>query len=139
MCDDWDDLIEYVVQKFLRNFQTGGCYDVDVESPQRSVSGSPDQEGGSPGTDSEAHQPFDAQATGDDDPFFDAPRTDIESLRGQLMDSGLFCQFILILKPSFLRFSRLTFRIPKTARLDSVFLIGFLLCPSGHLQRPRIP
>ncbi|XP_046461857.1 protein timeless-like isoform X1 [Daphnia pulex] len=88
MCDDWDDLIEYVVQKFLRNFQTGGCY--DVGSPQRSVSGSPDQEGGSPATDTEAQQQFDAQASpaGDDDPFFDTPRTDIESLRGQLMDSG---------------------------------------------------
>jgi hypothetical protein len=52
--------------------------------------------GGSPATDTEAQQQFDAQASpaGDDDPFFDAPRTDIESLRGQLMDSGLFCQLI---------------------------------------------
>ena len=138
MCDDWDDLIEYVVQKFLRNFQTGGCYDVD--SPQRSLSGSPD---GSPLADSETQQQqFDSQAeqtTGDDDPFFDVPRTDIESLMGQLKDSGLFCQLLSILKPSFLRLSRFTFRISKTARLDSIFFIGFLFSSFGHLQRPRIP
>lgn len=87
MCDDWDDLIEYVVQKFLRNFQTGGCY--DAGSPQRSVSGSPMC---SRSTESE-QQPFDhlpEQTTGDDDIFYEVPRTNIESLRGQLMDSGSF-------------------------------------------------
>ncbi|XP_057372867.1 protein timeless-like [Daphnia carinata] len=85
MCDDWDDLIEYVVQKFLRNFQTGGCY--DAGSPQRSVSGSPDQDG-SPSAESE-QQPIDPEQTaGDDDIFYEVPKSDIESLRGQLMDSG---------------------------------------------------
>lgn len=85
MCDDWDDLIEYVVQKFLRNFQTGGCY--DAGSPQRSVSGSPDQEG-SPSAESE-QQPLEPEQTaGDDDIFYEVPKSDIESLRGQLMDSG---------------------------------------------------
>lgn len=85
MCDDWDDLIEYVVQKFLRNFQTGGCY--DAGSPQRSVSGSPDQEG-SPSAESEQQLLEPEQTAGDDDIFYEVPKSDIESLRGQLMDSG---------------------------------------------------
>ena len=90
MCDDWDDLIEYVVQKFLRNFQTSGSF--EVESPQnRSLSGSQE---GSRSMESETQQPPDAQTAeqpaGDDDPFFEVPPTDIESLKGRLMDSGSF-------------------------------------------------
>lgn len=101
MCDDWDDLIEYVVQKFLRNFQTNGCY--DVASPQRSVSGSQDQEG-SRSMESEPQHSYDIQpeprgsaTAGDDDPFFEAPPSDVESLRGRLMDSGLFDFFFCLL------------------------------------------
>lgn len=37
-----------------------------------------------------AEQRGSTSATGDDDPFYEAPPTDIESLRGRLMDSGLF-------------------------------------------------
>ncbi len=88
MCDDWDDLIEYVVQKFLRNFQSSGCY--EVGSPQRSLSGSQE---GTRSMESDPLPPFDApteQVAGDDDPFFEVPPTDIESLKGRLMDSGSF-------------------------------------------------
>ena len=96
MCDDWDDLIEYVVQKFLRNFQTSGSF--EVESPQnRSLSGSQE---GSRSMESETQQPPDAQTAeqpaGDDDPFFEVPPTDIESLKGRLMDSGSFFSFNLL-------------------------------------------
>lgn len=95
MCDDWDDLIEFVVQKFLRNFQSSGCY--EVESPHRSLNESQDQEG-SRSMESEPQQTFEASAeqrgstsaVGDDDPFFEAPPSDIETLRGRLMDSGSF-------------------------------------------------
>lgn len=87
MCDDWDDLIEYVVQKFLRNFQTGGA---------SSGSGTPplslqDQEGGasrSMASDHSAEALHEEQATGADDPFADVPISDIETLKGRLRDSG---------------------------------------------------
>ena len=46
---------------------------------------------------SETQQPPDAQTAeqpaGDDDPFFEVPPTDIESLKGRLMDSGSFFSF----------------------------------------------
>lgn len=92
MCDDWDDLIEYVVQKFLRNFQTTGGF--DVGSPHRSAGGSQDQEG-SRSMESEHQQGYDGEhrgsaSAGDDDIFFETPATDIESLKGRLMDSGSF-------------------------------------------------
>lgn len=33
MCDDWKDLIKYVVQKFFRNFQTSICCESGLVEP----------------------------------------------------------------------------------------------------------
>lgn len=137
MCDDWDDLIEYVVQKFLRNFQTTGGF--DVGSPHRSGSGSQE---GSRSMESE-HQPgFDMEnrgsaSAGDDDIFFDTPATDIDSLKGRLMDSGLFYSIFLVQSKVLL--INLNNRISETIGLDSVLFIGCLFCPAGNVRRRRVP
>lgn len=86
MCDDWDDLIEYVVQKFLRNFQTGGgC------SNESSLPGScQDQQEGAEAMDQPSGDGNEEGAVGGEDPMSEsgASTPDIEVLKGRLKDSG---------------------------------------------------
>ena len=98
MCDDWDDLIEYVVQKFLRNFQTVGC-DFSGSSPNSNGSQSQD---GSRSIEPESQQLVpdnqgdrrSSPAGGEEgavaeEADVEQAVSDIESLKGRLLDSGL--------------------------------------------------
>lgn len=106
MCDDWNDLIEFVVQKFLRNFNTRQDTSVSHESSE-----SPSQSA----TDDSTHHctmesdqnfdvaeniadappappspaPADAPDTLDTNtPTYETTLLTVESLKGQLIDSG---------------------------------------------------
>ncbi|XP_046633334.1 protein timeless-like isoform X2 [Daphnia pulicaria] len=82
ICDDWYDLTEYVAQKYFRKIQSKPHY--ETVSPRRSEFRSIESE----------HQrvSFDVpaeQAAGEDDAvFLEMPRTDIESLISQLIQTG---------------------------------------------------
>ena len=79
MCDDWDDLIEFVVQKFLRSYQTGDGCSKNCTPSGVSVQ---DQNEGNPRTMGETHE---GGAVGGDDSM---TSLDIEGLKCRLKDSG---------------------------------------------------
>ncbi len=84
MCDDWDDLIEYVVQKFLRNFQTGGAF-----SEPGTPASHPDSNSRSMASVDEAEEGAGGEGSGDPSASSDsATIPEIEILRGRLRDSG---------------------------------------------------
>jgi hypothetical protein len=86
LCDAWEDLIEYVVQKFMLNFQTNGC--LNTESLHRNSDGSQDQSNNSILTELSAPQ---SQAVDEDDQFQSVLSLDIESLKNMLVELGKFC------------------------------------------------
>ena len=87
MCDDWDDLIEYVVQKFLRNFHSTGSAMVTGSSP--------DEDGAGGGRSRASNSPDHTHMH--DDTFFDMTPPDIDSLRCRLLESGEFSNANLLL------------------------------------------
>lgn len=89
MCDDWNDLIQYVVHKSLKRFQTNGFDKVRwLHGDSRN---SIDQE--ELLNTSRFRQHFDVNeghGTVLRDPLVTVP-SDIESLKSHLIDAGLFC------------------------------------------------
>lgn len=124
-------MTEYVAQKYFRKIQSKPLY--ETVSPRRSEFRSIESE----------HQrvSFDVpaeQAAGEDDAvFLEIPRTDIESLISQLIQTGSF--LILLLLDLKFNYVLLVDRVPEAIGLDSVVLIDSVFSSFGGLRRPGIP
>ncbi len=124
-------MTEYVAQKYFRKIQNKPLY--ETVSPRRSEFRSIESE----------HQrvSFDVpaeQAAGEDDAvFLEIPRTDIESLISQLIQTGSF--LILLLLDLKFNYVLLVDRVPEAIGLDSVVLIDSVFSSFGGLLRPGIP
>ena len=126
MCDDWNDLIEYVVQIFFKNLRSGGGGQIEHVVDVR----------------------------GDQIPTIIAtpatPVTSIISLKRRLVNSGSFSSTLfkrsstvayhLSLQTSLTicNWFNFPFRVPETIGLDSVVIIDGLLCTPGYIRRPRV-
>lgn len=101
MCDDWTDLIVYVVQKYLRRLQSCGQFEMGLI--HKSSNGLDDQED-LLSNNSEQNDKFFGGIQGERH-----PRSEIESLFNQLLNSGLlFLFFTLELVLMFLIYSQVT-------------------------------
>ena len=88
MCDDWTDLIVYVVQKYLRRLQSCGRFEMGLI--HKSSNELDDQEDSS-SDNSEENDKFFGGIQGERH-----PRPEIESLLNQLLNSGLLFLFFTI-------------------------------------------
>jgi hypothetical protein len=89
MCDDWTDLIVYVVQKYLRRLQTCGRFEMGLI--HKSSNELDDQEDLSSISWEQNDEKFFGRIQGERH-----PRPEIESLLNQLLHSGLLFLFFTI-------------------------------------------
>ena len=141
MCDDWNDLIEFIIQKSVRHFQK--CVRLDTEKSLSSPD-KPLETSASVSCLVETLPKHSAEIKIEkfvdrNDSSFQVPHTDIESLLIQLKDSGEFQFHMFTPKNLILNFFVFYYRISETTGLDSVFIIVGLCSPSGCRRRPRIP
>jgi len=95
MCDDWTDLIAYVIQKYLRQVQA--CDHFEMDWLDKSSNRRPDQEDSfcvKSGNFVQTEERFttvqnELTICEKGDPFIQVTRTEIDPLISQLLNSGL--------------------------------------------------